>query len=97
MSWLVAVCFPGLLMLWTVGLQRLETQLHGERPSAAELVARLEAAARTARRRAAQRTLSELSGPQPVARFDPVLLIEEPGLPTCPNPVFQPSASVNGV
>jgi hypothetical protein len=91
MSWFVAVCFPPLLMLFAFGLQRLESLLHGDRPSAAELVARLERSARAARHKAAQRTLSELSGSQPTGRLDPRLLIDEPGLPTRPNPLFQPS------
>jgi hypothetical protein len=105
MSWLVAVCFPGLLMVFTVGLQRLESMLHGDRPSAVELVARLEGAARSARQKAAQRALAEFSSasPSPSAslppsrRFDPVLRIDEPGLPTRPNPLFQPSVLGNRV
>ena len=44
MSWFVAVSFPVLLMLFTVGLHRLENLLHGDCPSATELVARLETA-----------------------------------------------------
>jgi hypothetical protein len=101
MSWLVAVCFPGLLMVFTVGLQRLESMLHGDRPSAVEVVARLEGAARAARQRAAQRALGEFSSPPPSPpssrRFDPVLLVDEPGLPTRPNPLFQPSGLGNRV
>jgi hypothetical protein len=101
MSWLVAVCFPGLLMVFTVGLQRLESMLHGDRPSAVELVARLEGATRAARQRAAQRAPTEFSSPPlslpPSRRFDPVLLIDEPGLPTRPNPLFQPSGLGNRV
>lgn len=93
MSWFVAVSFPVLLMLFAVGLHRLEALLHGECPSAAELLARLESAARAARQKAADRTLNEFSAlPRPVSRVDPLLLIDEPGLPTRPNPVFQPSA-----
>ncbi len=88
MSWLVAVSFPVLLMLFTVGLQRIEALLHGERLPVAEFVARVESAARTASQKAAERTLSAAT---PVNRLDPLLLIDEPGLPTRPNPVFQPS------
>ncbi len=91
MSWLVAVSFPVLLMLFTAGLQRIETLLHSDRLSAAALVTRLERAARHAGREAAERTLNELSGVKPVSRLDPLLLIDEPGLPTRPNPLFQPS------
>jgi hypothetical protein len=105
MSWLVAVCFPGLLMVFTVGLQRLESMLHGDRPSAVDVVARLEGAARSARQRAAQRALAEFSAAPPSPspslppsrRFDPVLRIDEPGLPTRPNPLFQPSGLGNRV
>lgn len=91
MSWLVAVSFPVLLMLFTAGLQRIETLLHSDRLSAAGLVARLEQAARHAGQETAERTLSELSVTRPVTRLDPLLLIDEPGLPTRPNPLFQPS------
>ena len=121
MSWLVAVCFPGLLMVFTVGLQRLESMLHGDRPSAVDLVSRLEGAARSARQRAAQRAPAEFSAAPaapppapppapspspcpspspslpPSRRFDPVLRIDEPGLPTRPNPLFQPSGLGNRV
>ncbi len=91
MSWLVAVSFPVLLMLFTVGLQRIETVLHGDRLPVAQFVARVESAARTAGQKAAERTLGELSAVIPVNRLDPLLMIDEPGLPTRPNPVFQPS------
>ncbi|MCW1959271.1 MAG: hypothetical protein KIH64_012150 [Mycobacterium sp.] len=91
MSWLVAVSFPVLLMLCAVGMLRIETLLHGDRSSAANLVAQLERAARAAGQKAAERTAGELSAAKPLTRFDPLLLIDEPGLPTRPNPVFQPS------
>lgn len=97
MSWLLAACIPGMLMLSTFGLQRLESVLHGDRPSATQLVTRLEQAARTAREKAAQRTLTELSGYAASPRLDPVFLVDEPGLPTRPNPLFQPSELVNPV
>ena len=97
MSTLVAVFFPGLLMLFTFGLQRLESLVHSDRPSAAEIVARLEGAARAARQKAAERALNELSCPQPASQYDPLLLIDEPGLPTRPNPLFQPSKLANRV
>ena len=61
MSWLVAVSFPVLLMLFTIGLQRLETLVHGDRLSVTDLVASLERAARSAGQKAAQRTCAELS------------------------------------
>ncbi len=97
MSWLVAVSFPGLLMVFTVGLQRLEILLHSDLPPAVELVTRLEGAARAARERAAHRALGEFSTAPDSRGFDPALLIDEPGLPTRPNPVFQPSGLGNRV
>lgn len=97
MSWLLAVLMPGLLMLWTVGLQRLETVLHGDRPSAGQIVTRLEHAARTAREKAAQRTLNELSGVSAQAEPAYLLLADEPGLPTRPNPQVRPSQIANHV
>lgn len=97
MSWLVAVCFPGLLMLCTFGLQRLESVVHGDRPSPAEILVRLEQSAHSAREKAAQRTLSEFSGSAPTNRLDPVFLVDEPGLPTRPNPLFRPSGLANRV
>ncbi|WP_313674027.1 hypothetical protein [Mycolicibacterium sp.] len=93
--------FPALLMLFTLGLQRLESLVHGDPPSACEVVTRLERAARAARQKAAHRTLTELASShpasQPPPRFDPVLLIDEPGLPTRPNPLFQPTGFANRV
>jgi len=92
-------------MVFTVGLQRLESMLHRDRPSAVELVARLEGAARSARQKAAQRAHAEFSAASPSPppslppsrRFDPLLRIDEPGLPTRPNPLFQPSGLGNRV
>ena len=88
MSWLVAVCFPGLLMFGTVGLQRLETLLQGDRPTAAELVGRIEQLARAARE-AAREAARDRTAPLPLksaasVRLDPVsaVLADEPGLPT---------------
>ena len=97
MSSLVAVCFPGLLMLCTFGLQRLEGVLQHDRPTAAQSITRLEQSARAAREKAAQRVLDEFSGVQSTVGLDPVFLVDEPGLPTRPNPVFQPSGTANRV
>ena len=97
MSWLLAACIPTMLMLSTYGLQRLESVMNGDRPSATQVVARLEQAARAARESAAHRALSELGGPHGSSRLDPLLLIDEPGLPTRPNPKFQPSEIANPV
>ena len=111
MSWLVAVCFPGLLMFCAVGLQRLEAVLQGDRPTAAEFVARLEQLARAARD-AAREAARDCTGPLPLKNFGGHMsrpqamhrpLHDEPGLPTrlCaqaqPNPHFQPTGSVNPV
>ena len=97
MSWLLAASVPGFLMLSTVGLQRLESVLHNDEPSAAQRVTRLEKAARTAREEAATRILDEFPGGGP--RRAPVLglLADEPGLPTRPNPLFRPSELANPV
>ncbi len=99
MSWLVAVCFPGLLMLSTFGLQRLESVMHGDRPAAAEIVAGIEQDARDAR----QRPPLPVAVPRPVGLsprgVEPGLrlLADEPGLPTGPNPLFQPTGYANPV
>ena len=97
MSWLVAVCFPGLLMLSTHGLQRLESVLHGERVAAGEVVARLEQAARAAREKAAPLSVPGLS--ELATRIEPGIrpLADEPGLPTRPNRQFQPTGYANPV
>jgi len=97
MSWLIAVCFPGLLMLSTHGLQRLESVLHDERGTAREVVARLEQAARVAREKAAPLSVPGLS--ELTTRIEPGirLLADEPGLPTRPNRQFQPTGYANPV
>jgi len=97
MSWLVAVCFPGFLMLSTHGLQRLESVLHDERVAPAEVVTRLEQAARAAREKAALISVPGLS--ELATRIEPGirLLADEPGLPTRPNRQFQPTGHANPV
>jgi len=97
MSWLVAVCFPGLLMLSTHGLQRLESALHDERVSTGEVVARLEQAARAAREKAVPPSVPGLH--EFTTRIEPGirLLADEPGLPTRPNRQFQPTGYANPV
>jgi hypothetical protein len=84
-------------MLSTHGLQRLESVLHDERVAAGEVFARLEQAARAAREKAAPRSVpgrSELT-----TRIEPGirLLADEPGLPTRPNRLFQPTGYANPV
>ncbi len=107
MSWLVAVCFPGLLMVSAVGLQRLESVLQGDLPTATEFVARLEQLARAAREAARDCTgplpLKSLSGSAPRIQPQHPVLVDEPGLPTrlsahaSPNPHFQPTGYANPV
>ena len=80
MSWLLAVCIPGMLMLSALAMQRLESSLHCPGPSPAAMLARLEQAARAARERAAQRVLHDLPGPETAH----LLMDDEPGLPTKP-------------
>ena len=97
MSWLVAVCFPVLLMLSTHGLHRLESVLHDERITPGEIVARLEQTARSARAKT-----TPLPVPNPLefaTRIEPGLrlLADEPGLPTRPNRLFQPTGYANPV
>ena len=98
-------------MFCTVGLQRLETVLQGDRPSAAEFVARLEQLARAARD-AAREAARDCTGPLPLKNFTaptprPPSMHrpphDEPGLPTLlhapapPNPHFQPTGYANPV
>lgn len=83
-------------MLWALGLQRLESGIHGDRPSAGQIVARLEQAAHSARENAAQRTLHELSGDR-LPETAHLLLADEPGLPTRPNPQVRAARIPNPV
>ena len=98
-------------MFCTVGLQRLESVLQGDRPSAGEFVARLEQLARAARD-AAREAARDCTGPLPLKNFSGQMsrpqprhrpLTDEPGLPTrlCaqaqPNPHFQPTGYANPV
>jgi hypothetical protein len=101
MSWLIAALMPALLMGSAFAMQRLESVMHGDRPSAGQVVALLEQAAHAARENAAQRTLNDLAGLAQTnghpGRLDAVLLADEPGLPTRPNPMFPPSEIANPV
>jgi len=98
-------------MFCTVGLQRLESVLQGDRPSAAEFVSRLEQLARAARH-AAREAARDCTGPLPLKNFSGQMsrpqpphppFTDEPGLPTrlCaqaqPNPHFQPTGYANPV
>ena len=98
MSWLLAVCVPGLLMLSTFGLQRLESGLHADRPAADEVVAEY---LRAGRRRPGSRRRRDRVPRGTRDRCDGSItarLSDEPGLPTRPfaharpNPQFQPDS-----
>lgn len=99
-SWLVAACIPGLLMLSTFGLERLETGLHRGHADAEDATAFLEQAVRAAREEAQIRA-AETAPKRPDTHFG--LLTEEPGLPTrryahaTPNPQFHRTRYANRV
>lgn len=101
MSWLLAGFIPGLLMLSTVGLQRLESVMHTDRPSTGEAVTRLQPAPRTAPQKVVP--LTGFSGLSP--RMEPAyrLIPDEPGLPTrqygaaSSNPQYQSPRLANPV
>lgn len=103
MSWMVAACFPGLLMLSTYGLQRLESVMHGVVPASGEVVARLERVVRAGGEQAEPVGPPSLAGTYAGTAAGLRLLAEEPGLPTrlCSNPKanrqFQPTGYVNPV
>ncbi|MEZ0357202.1 hypothetical protein [Mycobacterium sp. ENV421] len=99
MTWLLAVCVPGLLMLSTFGLQRLEEALRVDRTAADEVTEYLERAATTPAAQVAPHA-EPASGraETPVRRSD-----DEPGLPTRshayprPNPQFHRTQYANRV
>lgn len=104
MSCLFAACVPPMLMVTTYALQRLESVIHSERPSAGKIVARIEQAALTAQSRAIANALTTeparlATDPEPVNR----ILADEPGLPTriqLPSPTktrFRPADFANSV
>ncbi|KAA0104114.1 hypothetical protein [Mycolicibacterium sp. P1-5] len=90
MTWLLAVCVPGLLMLSTFALQRLEEALRVDRTAADEVTEYLERTAKTPAAQAPPR--AEITS----RRVDVPsrLSDDEPGLPTRtyahagPNPQF---------
>lgn len=97
MSWFVAACFPGLLMLSAYGLQRLESVIHDDPLGAGEIVARIEHAARTAGEGAEALPVPLLSDFATLIEPGLRLLGDEPGLPTRPNRLFQPTGLANRV
>jgi hypothetical protein len=100
MTWLLAVCVPGLMMLSTFGLQRLESGLRTERTPAEEAVAEYLRQAEEARTQAPPRPVPQ--EPRPV-EVHHLLGVDEPGLPTRsyaharPNPQFHRTRYVNPV
>ncbi|AKK29735.1 hypothetical protein [Mycobacterium sp. EPa45] len=99
MTWLLAVCVPGLLMLSTFGLQRLEEALRVERTAADEVTEYLE---RTAKTPVAQAPPGTEIAPRRV-EVQSCLSDDEPGLPTRtyaharPNPQFRRTQYANRV
>lgn len=99
MTWLLAVCVPGLLMLSTFGLQRLEEALHTERTPADDVTEFLARAAKAAPAQASAQ--AETPHRQPGAPS--ALSGDEPGLPTRtyahaqPNPQFHRTQYANRV
>ncbi|QEN16364.1 hypothetical protein D3H54_26525 [Mycobacterium sp. ELW1] len=99
MTWLLAVCVPGLLMLSTFGLQRLEEALHVDRKAADEVTEYLERAATTPAAHVAPRAEAAPSRAETPSRLSD----DEPGLPTRshayarPNPQFHRTQYANRV
>jgi len=79
-TWLLAVAVPGLLMLATFGLQRLEEALQTERTAADEVTKYLEQAAKKALPAAPARTETQRRRAEVHSRLGD----DEPGLPTHP-------------
>ncbi|MCI4674390.1 hypothetical protein [Candidatus Mycolicibacterium alkanivorans] len=100
MTWLLAVCVPGLMMLTTFGLQRLESGLHTDRTAADEAVAEDLRRAEEARKQAPPRPGSDQPRAVEIHRR---LDVDEPGLPTRsyaharPNPQFHRTRYANPV
>ncbi len=100
MTWLLAVCVPGLLMLSTFGLQRLEDALQTERTAADNVTEYLERAAKAAGQKAPPRPRQTEH-----RRVDTQFRLgdDEPGLPTrsyahaTPNPQFHRTQYANRV
>lgn len=97
MSWFVAACFPGLLMLSAYGLQRIESGMHHDHPAVGEIVSEIVQDAWDAGEIALPLAVPNLSDFS--VRIEPGLrlLADEPGLPTRPNRLFQPTGHANPV
>jgi len=76
---LLAVCVPGLMMLSTFGLQRLESSLHTDRSAADEAVAEYLRQAEEARMKAPPRPVPQEARALEVHHLPHA---DEPGLPT---------------
>ncbi|BBY58053.1 hypothetical protein [Mycolicibacterium sarraceniae] len=87
MTWLLAVCVPGLLMLCTFGLQHLEEALQPERAAADDVTTYLEQAATKALPPAPPRAETQPRRVEVHSR----LSVDEPGLPTHPFAHVQPN------
>ncbi|MGY4709789.1 hypothetical protein ACXDF8_09575 [Mycolicibacterium sp. CBM1] len=102
MTWLLAVCVPGLLMLSTFGLQRVEEALQTDRTAEDDVTEYLERAAKAAK--AAAKAPPAAAG-IPHRRPDghSRLGADEPGLPTrsyahaTPNPQVHRTQYANRV
>lgn len=102
-SWLLVACIPGLLMLATFGLQRLESALVRDDDSASDVVEMLQQAA--LREGARQARSGAAARPRPHAEPAGTLptRLAEAGLPTrvytsqLVNPQFQPTPQANRV
>ncbi len=99
MTWLLAVCVPGLLMLSTFALQRLEEALHVDRAATDEVTDYLERTAKVQAGQAPPRAETATQRAEPPSRLSG----DEPGLPTrryahaAPNPQFHQTQYANRV
>jgi hypothetical protein len=105
-SWLLAVCVPGLLMLATFGLERLEAGMTDASDEAADSLAKFIAAAApepATGKRVLTRRADPVFPPVPPLRTTYSPLDDEPGLPTrrygCAdaNPQFRATPQANRV
>ncbi|TGD89626.1 hypothetical protein BayCH28_03200 [Mycolicibacterium sp. CH28] len=103
MTWLLAVCVPGLLMLATFGLQRLESALETERAATDNVSEYLERAAKAARAAVQEAPPRPSQTEHRLVDTHHRLGDDEPGLPTrsythvTPNPQFHRTQYANRV
>jgi hypothetical protein len=105
-SWLLAVCVPGLLMLATFGLERLESGITDKAADDADSLSKFIAAAAPqpeAQKRALARRAAPVFPTVPPLRTTYRPLDDEPGLPTRrygradANPQFRATPQANRV